>query len=88
MFTTYLLAFEVTSALLVVAVVGAVVLARRPRRGLEDDGTRRVTASMPARSPTARTARAGKSVDRRPARWTPVTSSWPRMTRSEPPGRR
>jgi NADH-quinone oxidoreductase subunit J len=30
-FTTYLLAFEVTSALLVVAVVGAVVLARRPR---------------------------------------------------------
>jgi NADH-quinone oxidoreductase subunit J len=31
-FTTYLLAFEVTSALLVVAVVGAVVLARRPRR--------------------------------------------------------
>jgi NADH-quinone oxidoreductase subunit J len=47
-FTTYLLAFEVTSALLVVAVVGAVVLARRPRRlndeaelaapGLEPDG--------------------------------------------------
>jgi NADH-quinone oxidoreductase subunit J len=30
-FTTYLLPFEVTSALLVVAVVGAVVLARRPR---------------------------------------------------------
>ncbi len=30
-FTTYLLAFEVTSALLVIAVVGAVVLARRPR---------------------------------------------------------
>jgi NADH-quinone oxidoreductase subunit J len=35
-FTTYLLAFEVTSALLVVAVVGAVVLARRPRRARED----------------------------------------------------
>jgi NADH-quinone oxidoreductase subunit J len=31
-FTTYLLPFEVTSALLVVAVVGAVVLARRPQR--------------------------------------------------------
>jgi len=30
-FTTYLLAFEVTSALLAIAVVGAVVLARRPR---------------------------------------------------------
>jgi NADH-quinone oxidoreductase subunit J len=33
-FTTYLLAFEVTSALLVVAVVGAVVLSRRPRHVL------------------------------------------------------
>ena len=31
-FTTYLLPFEVTSVLLVIAVVGAVVLARRPRR--------------------------------------------------------
>jgi NADH-quinone oxidoreductase subunit J len=29
-FTTYLFAFEITSALLVIAVVGAVVLARRP----------------------------------------------------------
>ena len=36
-FTTYLLAFEVTSALLAVAVVGAVVLVRRPRRQPEDD---------------------------------------------------
>ncbi len=32
LFTTYLLPFEVTSALLVVAVIGAVVLARRPHR--------------------------------------------------------
>ena len=31
-FTTYLLPFEVTSVLLVIAVVGAVVLVRRPRR--------------------------------------------------------
>jgi len=31
LFTTYLYAFEATSALLVIAVVGAVVLARRPR---------------------------------------------------------
>jgi len=30
LFTTYLLPFEVTSALLIVAVIGAVVLARRP----------------------------------------------------------
>jgi hypothetical protein len=37
-FTTYLLAFEVTSALLAVAVVGAVVLARRPRPGPGGNG--------------------------------------------------
>jgi len=37
-FTSYLLPFEVTSALLVVAVIGAVVLARRPGRAdLGDD---------------------------------------------------
>ena len=36
LFTDYLFAFEATSALLVIAVVGAVVLARRPRPG-EDD---------------------------------------------------
>ena len=30
LFTTYLFAFEITAALLVIAVVGAVVLARRP----------------------------------------------------------
>ncbi len=33
-FTRYLLAFEVTSVLLVIAVVGAVVLARKPGRGI------------------------------------------------------
>ncbi len=32
LFTTYLFPFEITSALLVIAVVGAAVLARRPRR--------------------------------------------------------
>ena len=37
-FTTYLFAFEVTSALLVIAVVGAVVLARRPGGALDRDG--------------------------------------------------
>jgi hypothetical protein len=36
-FTTYLLPFEVTSALLVIAVVGAVVLARRPGRSMLTD---------------------------------------------------
>jgi len=33
-FTRYLLAFEMTSVLLVIAVVGAVVLARKPARGV------------------------------------------------------
>jgi NADH-quinone oxidoreductase subunit J len=47
-FTTYLLAFEVTAALLVVAVVGAVVLARRPRRGPGDDGSPAEPAPAPA----------------------------------------
>jgi NADH-quinone oxidoreductase subunit J len=37
-FTTYLFPFEVTSALLVIAVVGAVVLARRPPRSFEAPG--------------------------------------------------
>jgi NADH-quinone oxidoreductase subunit J len=38
LFTDYLFAFEATSALLVIAVVGAVVLARRPRQP-EEVGT-------------------------------------------------
>ncbi|MDQ1395947.1 MAG: NADH-quinone oxidoreductase subunit [Acidimicrobiaceae bacterium] len=40
-FTRYLLPFEVTSALLIIAVVGAVVLARRPERmiGEEAEGS-------------------------------------------------
>jgi NADH-quinone oxidoreductase subunit J len=37
LFTDYLLAFEATSALLVIAVVGAITLARRPQRPLTDD---------------------------------------------------
>jgi NADH-quinone oxidoreductase subunit J len=39
-FTTYLFPFEITAALLVIAVVGAVVLARRPRQPSvgDDDG--------------------------------------------------
>ena len=36
LFTDYLFAFEATSALLVIAVVGAVVLARKPRHGDDD----------------------------------------------------
>jgi len=37
LFTTYLFAFEITAGLLVIAVVGAVVLARRPARPTLDD---------------------------------------------------
>jgi NADH-quinone oxidoreductase subunit J len=37
-FTRYLFAFEVTSVLLVIAVVGAVVLARKPGRRVGDEG--------------------------------------------------
>jgi NADH-quinone oxidoreductase subunit J len=36
-FTTYLYAFEVTSALLIIAVVGAVLLARRERATTKDE---------------------------------------------------
>jgi NADH-quinone oxidoreductase subunit J len=39
-FTRYLLAFEITSVLLVIAVVGAVVLARKPGRGFGLLGSR------------------------------------------------
>ena len=38
LFTRYLLPFEVTSVLLVIAVVGAVVLARRPQRMTHEGG--------------------------------------------------
>ena len=36
-FTTFLLPFEITSALLVIAIIGAVVLARRPARGSDPE---------------------------------------------------
>jgi NADH-quinone oxidoreductase subunit J len=51
-FTTYLYAFEATAALLVIAVVGAVVLARRPRLVAaderEEDAARALRAVAPA----------------------------------------
>ena len=37
LFTDYIFAFEVTSVLLVIAVIGAVVLARTPKRGPSDE---------------------------------------------------
>ncbi len=53
-FTTYLLPFEVTSALLVVAVIGAVVLARRPEGVPAPEtgelGTDQVAATTPTDS--------------------------------------
>ncbi len=48
LFTTYLFAFEVTSVLLVIAVVGAVVLARKVKRAdLVDDPLVPATAGRP-----------------------------------------
>ncbi|MGO9558195.1 MAG: NADH-quinone oxidoreductase subunit J, partial [Acidimicrobiales bacterium] len=56
LFTTYLLPFEITSALLVIAVIGAVVLARRPRGAAaaagDDLGGDGDGASAPATSET------------------------------------
>ena len=48
LFTTYLFAFEATAALLVIAVVGAVVLARRP--GLSEKADRAEQAERAERS--------------------------------------
>lgn len=53
-FTTYLWAFEITAALLVIAVVGAVVLARRPSRvhdSAEAPGVPDATGATPGPAP-------------------------------------
>jgi len=50
LFSTYLLAFEVTSALLVIAVVGAVVLVRKPAAGETDDAEETGAQSKVSRS--------------------------------------
>ena len=49
-FTTYLFAFEATAGLLVIAVVGAVVLARRPRSDAESEETDDLAAGGPPES--------------------------------------
>jgi len=51
-FTTYLWAFEVTSALLVIAVVGAVVLARRPSTPARGDALGDAGAALAPGDPT------------------------------------
>lgn len=63
-FTTFLLPFEITSALLVIAIVGAVVLARRPRRPA--GGTSSPISS--AESRTEPPAAAGEDARRGPLR--------------------
>jgi NADH-quinone oxidoreductase subunit J len=59
-FTTYLWAFEITAALLVIAVVGAVVLARRPSKVHDEE--RGAAGSGPA--PTERGAGSHAGVSR------------------------
>ena len=49
-FTTYLFAFEATAALLIIAVVGAVVLARRSGAATGDDVLPAATTEIPASS--------------------------------------
>ena len=89
-FTTYLFPFEVTSALLVIAVVGAVVLARRPP-GVRGVGRGR----RPTPSRTGRRCRSGRhrpadDADRRrggrsgDADRPPDRSASPRRSRHEP----
>jgi NADH-quinone oxidoreductase subunit J len=51
-FTTYLFPFEATAALLVIAVVGAVVLARRPRTGDLDRPDDAASADEPVETST------------------------------------
>jgi NADH-quinone oxidoreductase subunit J len=46
-FTRYLFPFEITSVLLVIAVVGAVLLARKPKAALEPAGTTGTTGATP-----------------------------------------
>jgi NADH-quinone oxidoreductase subunit J len=61
-FTTYLLPFEVTSALLVIAVVGAVVLARRPPSAERHTGASvESTSSTAADDPSSEAGAAGDS---------------------------
>ncbi|MHB8328858.1 MAG: NADH-quinone oxidoreductase subunit J family protein [Acidimicrobiales bacterium] len=52
-FTTYLFPFEATAALLVIAVVGAVVLARRPRPAADDGPPEATEAPGPDEPDTA-----------------------------------
>ena len=53
LYTTYLFPFEATSALLIIAVVGAVVLARRPPAGDSGDGRGGPDAVVVDRTPDA-----------------------------------
>ena len=73
LFTTYLFAFEVTSVLLVIAVVGAVVLARKVKRAeliddplVEAHEAERAAAEAEA-EPTSRPTTSPRPSDAEPA---------------------
>jgi NADH-quinone oxidoreductase subunit J len=61
-FTTYLLPFEITSALLVIAVIGAVALSRRPPRELPPPGDTIESLPVAPEAPTPEPSEAGVGV--------------------------
>jgi hypothetical protein len=71
--TTYLFPFEVASLLLLVAAIGAVVLARR-RRGLEDDAEIRQLIIAPRPAYTGTLAEAAGMRHREPEEPVPVAA--------------
>ncbi len=59
LFTTYLIPFEATSALLIVAIIGAVVLARQPRKNQSDGLDNGETSNSEENDPGVNPASAG-----------------------------
>lgn len=92
LFTRYILAFEVTSILLVIAVVGAVVLARRsPSSGVATGGDdvdlpdQPPTPAKPAPVPQDEPARVGVVAGAEPSPSTPGSAPEPGPAPSPPP---
>ena len=63
LYTTYLFPFEATSALLIIAVVGAVVLARRPPAATSSRAVEEADASLPVPGADTAPSAAGTAAD-------------------------